>query len=503
MTTHPLGWSLARLSEIAEINPPNPEVNPAGSTEVSFVPMTAVQALTGRMDPSQLRHWSDVQKGYTRFQNDDVLFAKITPCMENGKIAVARGLRSGVGAGSTEFHVLRSSAAIFPSYLMYHLLQETFRKRARAAMKGTSGHLRVPASVLEEYLIPVAPSAEQMRILGVIDSHVTRLDETSALLERVQRNLKRYQASVLKAAVEGRLVPTEAELARAEKRDYEPASALLKRILTERRERWEKDGRRGKYGEPEQPNTAQLPHLPLGWCWSTLDQVVLSLEGGTATTATSARTARPVLRSSAVRQGYVDLNDVRYLPATAPSKEGAFIEEGDLLFTRLSGTLEYVGNCAHVPYLSGKRIEFPDRIFRARCGLLICRSFVQLCFGEKSLRLLLEKAAKSTAGHQRISLGDLRSFALPLPPLAEQVRIAAEVDVRLSVIRALDASVEANRKRSARLRQSILKWAFEGKLVDQDPNDEPASALLARIKGETPTTAPKKTAGPRRAKKTA
>ena len=94
-----------------------------------------------------------------------------------------------------------------------------------------------------------------------------------ATLERVQRNLKRYRASVLKAAVEGRLVPTEAELARAEGRDYEPASVLLERILAERRRRWQEAGGRGKYQEPVAPDTTDLPELPEGWCWATMDQV--------------------------------------------------------------------------------------------------------------------------------------------------------------------------------------------------------------------------------------
>ena len=140
-----------------------------------------------------------------------------------------------------------------------------------------------------------AATPEQHRIVEAIESYFTRLDDAVATLERVQRNLKRYRASVLKAAVEGRLVPTEAELARAEGRDYEPASVLLERILAERRRRWEEaelakmkakgktpkdDKWKAKYKEPVAPDTSNLPDLPEGWCWATVEQLASTVATG-------------------------------------------------------------------------------------------------------------------------------------------------------------------------------------------------------------------------------
>ena len=180
----------------------------------------------------------------------------------------------------------------------------------------------------------------------------------------------------------------------------------------------------------------------------------------------------------------VDYEDYRYLPDGAKQGPEPYIATGDLLFTRLSGTLEYVGNCAVVGELHGRKIEFPDRIFRGRCVSGISPNFIQLAFAEKTLRRSLEDKAKSSAGHQRISLADLREYRVPLPPLAEQHRIVAEVERRLSVVQQAEAAVEANLTRAERLRQSILKQAFSGKLVPQDPNDEPASVLLERIRAE-------------------
>jgi hypothetical protein len=110
-------------------------------------------------------------------------------------------------------------------------------------------------------------------VVDAIESYLTRLDAAVATLERVERNLKRYRASVLKSAVEGRLVPTEAALARQEGRDYEPASVLLERILTERRRRWSQSGEKSKYEDPAPPDTTNLPALPEGWCWASLEAV--------------------------------------------------------------------------------------------------------------------------------------------------------------------------------------------------------------------------------------
>ena len=126
----------------------------------------------------------------------------------------------------------------------------------------------------EAIQVPLPPLAEQRRIVAEIEKQFTRLDASVAALRRTQANLKRYRASVLRAACSGELAPTEAELARAEGREYEPADVLLERILVERRAHWEaQEKRRGKYKEPSTPDTSDLPTLPEGWTWATVSQV--------------------------------------------------------------------------------------------------------------------------------------------------------------------------------------------------------------------------------------
>ena len=281
--------------------------------------MAAVEAGTGLMDASQVRRYSEVRKGYTRFSEGDVLFAKITPCMENGKIAIAKGLTNASGCGSTEFHVVRAPDALSNEYLAYFLLREEFRKEAQRNMAGTAGQLRVPPGFLSDAIFPLPPLPEQRRIVAEIEKQFTRLDASVAALRWTQANLKRYRASVLRAACSGELLPTEAELARAEDREYEPSDILVERILAERRARWEaQEKRRGKYKEPAAPYTSDLPPLPEGWAWATVDQMIVRSEYGTSVKCSYESDGVPVLRIPNIVGGEIDLADLKFANQPLP-----------------------------------------------------------------------------------------------------------------------------------------------------------------------------------------
>ena len=159
-----------------------------------------------------------------------------------------------------------SKELVLPEYAIYYLtqaVQEFKHRRLGTAIAGVTNRQLV------DMPLALPPFQEQHRIVAAVEAQFTRLDAAVAALKRAQANLRRYKASVLKAACEGRLVPTEAELARAEGRDYEPADVLLQRILSERRERWEKEKPGKRYMEPAPPETADLPELPEGWVWAT------------------------------------------------------------------------------------------------------------------------------------------------------------------------------------------------------------------------------------------
>jgi type I restriction enzyme S subunit len=460
--------------------------------------MSAVEALSGRLDATGVRPWKEVRKGYTRFQEGDVLFAKITPCMENGKAAIARGLTSRMGAGSTEFHVMRPGGALRPELLLHYVLQEEFRKTARSRMTGTAGQLRVPSRFLEEQTIPIPPFPEQRRIVEAIESYFTRLDDAVATLERVQRNLKRYRASVLKAAVEGRLVPTEAELARAEGRDYEPASVLLERILTERRRRWEevelgrmkahgntpKDEQwRAKYKEPVSPNTTGMLELPEGWTWATVDQLAHDVRYGSSAKADHDLTSGvPVLRMGNIADGAISFADLKYLPADHPEFPDLLLEPGDLLFNR-TNSAELVGKTAVFRGHAGP-CSLASYLIRVRVFPSVEAQYVALFINSFAGRSWIASVVSQQVGQANVNGSKLKDCVIPLPPEQEQIRIVHESDHQLSLISQLRVELQSSELRCFRLRQSMLKWAFEGRLVDQDPSDEPASRLLERIATE-------------------
>jgi type I restriction enzyme S subunit len=251
----PATWAVAPLPTVASINPPKGKIQANASVMAHFVPMACVTEEFGGIDVSTTRPLNEVIKGYTAFVEGDVLFAKITPCMENGKIAVVPPLSFGLGFGSTEFHVLRATEAVLPKWIAHFLSQTTSRRNAQRSMTGSAGQLRVPALWLSEQLFPIPPLPEQNRIVAKIEELFSDLDAGVAALERAKANLKRYRAAVLKAAVEGKLTEewrveaascrfsesqTNSETKRQDAAStYEPASKLLERILKERRQKWE------------------------------------------------------------------------------------------------------------------------------------------------------------------------------------------------------------------------------------------------------------------------
>ncbi|HGL5383445.1 restriction endonuclease subunit S [Burkholderia orbicola] len=162
-------WQTKTIAEVCEVNPRLPRDHGIDDGQlVSFVPMAAIDELSGAIRDRQVRPFAEVRKGYTHFKNGDVLFAKITPCMENGKAAVASDLVGGLGFGSTEFHVLRAKEMVLPEWLFYFVRRPSFRSEAKRNFTGTAGQQRVPTTFLSSVMIPVPPLDEQRRIVDLL-----------------------------------------------------------------------------------------------------------------------------------------------------------------------------------------------------------------------------------------------------------------------------------------------------------------------------------------------
>ena len=369
-------------------------------------------------------------------------------------------------------------------WLAWFINSPEFRANV-ASLQSGSTRKRISRKNLATIALPLPPLPEQHRIVAEIEKHFTRLDASVAALNRVQANLKRYRASVLKAACEGKLVPTEAELARAEGRDYEPADRLLERVLAERRARWEsQENPRGKYKEPVAPDTTDLPELPEGWMWATVDQLMLrSPQNGIYKPKSQYGDGVPVLRIEDYQDFHVrGRNQLQRLRISADEASTYGLASGELVINRVN-SLSHLGKTLLVPD------HLPPAVFESNMMKLVpsdgvAPSFVAHYLRSTVGRVRLTARAKWAVNQASINQSDVRMTSVPLPPLVEQHRIVAEIERHLSVVQQTEATVEASLTRAERMRQSILKQAFSGKLVPQEPNDEPASLLLERIHAE-------------------
>lgn len=331
----------------------------------------------------------------------------------------------------------------------------------------------ISQTIVKEFAIPLPPVAEQQRIVDEIETQFTRLDAVVAALKRAQTTLKRYRASVLKTACEGRLVP--------QNPTDEPASQLLERILAERRQQW---NGRGPYTEPTPPDTSDLPELPVGWVWVTWDQVGFSQNGRAFPSQYYQPTGVKLLRPGNLHQsGQLIWNEenTRYMPEEWATTYPQFIiRDNELIINLTAQSLkdEFLGRVCLTD--EGECCLLNQRLARL-IPISIDTKYLLYLFKSQIFRRFVD-GLNTGSLIQHMFTSQIAEFVFPLPPLAEQQRIVEEVERRLSVMDEVEATLKANLKRAERLRQSILKRAFEGKLVPQNPADESASVLLGRIR---------------------
>ena len=477
----PRGWAWATLEDIclpvAKVSPKENPAEPFTYLDIASIDNTMYRVVLpkfylGRDAPSRARQ--KVRAGNTLFSTVRTYLKNVAmvPPEFDGQVA------------STGFCVLNPSNEIDPKFVFYHVVSDEFVSTLNPLQRGTSYPAVRDDDVLSQRLI-LAPLPEQCRIVAEVEKQFTRLDASVVALRRAQANLKRYRASVLRAACSGELVATEAELARAEGREYEPAGVLLESILAERRAHWEaQEKRRGKYKEPAAPDTSDLPTLPEGWAWATLEQAT-EIQGGIQKQPkrTPATNPSPFLRVANVLRGNLDLTEVHLIELFSGELEKLRLVAGDLLIVEGNGSPSQIGRMAIWKGAIDDCVH-QNHIIRARVRSGIVPQFVETYWNSPLGTASVLNVASSTSGLYTLSVSKVGGLPVPLPPLAEQHRIVAEVERRLSVIQQAETAVEASLRRAERLRQSILKRAFCGELAPQDPDDEPASVLLERIRAQ-------------------
>lgn len=344
------------------------------------------------------------------------------------------------------------------------------------------------SKTIGEIELPLPPRAEQTRIVAKIEELLSDLDAGVAELKAAQKKLTQYRQSLLKAAVDGALT---AEW-RTKNTPVENGEQLLARILSERRTRWEakqlakfkeqgktppKDWQK-KYPEPVRPDMTDLPELPMGWVWATLSQV------GWLDRGRSKHRPRNAPHLYGGPYPFVQTGDIRHADTFLTNVEATYSEAG-LAQSRLwpVGTMciTIAANIGKTAILSIEAC-FPDSIV----GFLSCSDDVLIRYVEyfmRSVQQKLEDEAPATA-QKNINLEILEKVAIPIPPMLEQHQIVTLLEDSMGAAGESDRAIDHSHKQSIAQRQNILRAAFAGQLVPQDPNDEPASQLLERIRAE-------------------
>lgn len=349
--------------------------------------------------------------------------------------------------------------------------------------------------------VPIAPFAEQQRIVEELETQFSRLDEAVRSIKRMEKNLQRLRLSTLKWASEGKLVATEDELALQEKISYESAGERISRILHERYEKWEieqltkmkasgkspkNSNWKAKYNEPVAPNTKDLPELSAGWTWATIEQLA-SFEPYSITDGPFGSNLKSehytnegprVIRLQNIGDGvfkdiYAHISQEHFEKLKKHQ-----VNEGDIVIAALG---EILPRACLIPPFVGEAIVKADCIRFAPNPDLVSNEYINFVLNSESVRSRTTSTVHGV-GRPRLNSTEIKAIALPLPPVAEQKRIAEEVKRRFSIIEELETVVSTNLQRAENLRMKILQDAFEGKLIEQNPNDESASILLERIK---------------------
>ncbi len=422
---------------------------------------------------------------------------------------------------STGFHVLRSKW-VEPKFLFNLVQTDEFIDSMCNVVQGAL-YPAVRPKDIASFAFTLPSSNQQTRIIEKLEELLSDLDAGVAELKTAQAKLVRYRQSLLKAAVEGALTaewraaragvhpppragegqgggavpPSQPSPARGGRGQSDTGAQLLQRILSERRARWEakqlakfaeqgkappKDWQK-KYPEPVQPDISDLPELPGGWVWATVDQLSPDDIANGRSVPTSTLGTK-VLRLTAIKSGRIDQAECKIGAWSEDEAQPFSIVEGDLLIARGNGSLNLVGRAGIVGSVR-HLIAYPDTMIRLRIvDSVVSASWINLVWESKFVRTHLQQRARTSAGIYKISQPDIVSAPIPVGPLEEQAEIIGLIERTFDHVGVLQKYLHASSRQSTAQRKNILRAAFAGQLVPQDPNDEPTRALLARIRAE-------------------
>jgi restriction endonuclease S subunit len=404
----PEHWEVKRGRFTMRVNPPAPRLRALKpEDEVSFVPMEAV-GVQGGLNLEQTRVLSEASSGYTEFQDGDVVVAKITPCFENGKAALARGLLNGAAYGTTELHVLRAGAAIDRSFLFYIAISDTFRKLGESEMYGAGGQKRVPPEFNKDFRTPLPPPAEQRAIAAFLERETGRVDRLVVKKRELIERLKEKRTALISRIVTRGLPPPAARAAGL------PANPPLKSSALD----W-------------------LGDIPAHWEVKRLSYLAMLKSGENITSEMIAEGGDyPVYGGNGLR-GYYH----------------KFTHRGHFVLIGRQGAL-----CGNINYGNGEFWASEHALV-----VLPLTKFAVVWMGEL-LRAMNLGQYSVTAAQPGIAAEVIRGLRIPIPPLPEQAAIAAYLDLETAKLDALVGKVEEAVERLQEYRTALITAAVTGKI---------------------------------------
>ena len=484
----PQGWEWSNLATVGVINPRN---DASDEAIASFVEMRSIPAAFSAAHTTESRPWRDIKSGFTQFAEGDVGVAKITPCFENGKSTVFENLSNGIGAGTTELHIVRPLGGIAPRYVLLFLKTPAFLMNGESVMTGSAGQKRMPRTYFESTPFPLPPLAEQSHIVTRVEElmHLCDALEAKGQLEAKQHaqlvstllgtltesetpeeladNWQRIathfdllldrpeavdalEQTILQLAVRGLLVPQDPQ--------DEPASELLKRIRAEK-DRLIAEGKVKRDKLLAEIATDDRPfEAPIGWQWVRLGDVVLISSGVTLgrKTAIPSPVSLPYVRVANVQRWHLNLSSMKEVVIDNTELERFKLASGDLLITE-GGDWDKVGRT------SIWRDELPtclhqNHVFKARGTSTDWNPvWAELFLNSSIARNYFASSAKQTTNLASINMTQLKDCVFPVPPVSEQSRIVTRVTQLRRMCAELRQRLTAASERQSQLAQCLVE----------------------------------------------
>jgi len=436
----PKGWVETTIGDVCIFNPRN---DLDDSDIVSFLPMAAIPQTFGEKPIYKTRIWAEVKKGYTHYQNSDVLFAKVTPCFENGKSMFVENCPTGFGSGSSELIVLRSNPDfVIPKLLLNLIRSYEFKQLGARNMTGAVGLRRVPKAFVEQYPFPLPPLAEQKEIARQLDDLLAQVDILKTRLDSIPAILKRFRQSTLAAAVSGKLT-----------------------------EEW-----RGENGNRD-------------WITFSFGDLVETANNGLAKRRGTTGDEVTVLRLADFKNAKRVFGNERKIFLTPKECDKYLLGKGDLLIIRVNGSVDLAGlfilyDEAH------KREAYCDHFIRFTAVDKANPKFITYVTNEGEGRRYLRESLSTSAGQNTINQKSIKALQIDLPPIEEQAEIVRRVEELFAFADQVEQRVKDAQSRVNHLTQSILAKAFRGELTadwraanpDLITGKNSAEALLKRLR---------------------